>query len=219
MGKDLGAQGSFNQFPQGTHNVPGCPQKDCRSPESALGKVARRKEGLDSRSIALATRRYSNNSSELLPTPRLSPSSVPCCSPPLSLSSAISRQLLDRLHLSPQQSRLARSVQICHAVVGPGRLPAVLVSAARGLWLRVASALQDRSAPFRLRLGCDRRSAGFLFAVAEFRRAIFAARSATSRIASARQKSVKLIRQPNLESWLEKNPRRSRSTRSMALPR
>jgi hypothetical protein len=82
-----------------------------------------------------------------------------------------------------------------------------------------ANALQDRSAPFRLRLGCDRRSAGFLFAVAEFRRAIFAARSATSRIASARQKSVKLIRQPNLESWLEKNPRRSRSTRSMALPR
>ena len=38
------------------------------------------------------------------------------------------------------------------------------------------------------------------------------------RIASARQKRVKLIRQPNFESWLEKNPRRSRSTRSMVLP-
>jgi hypothetical protein len=53
MGKDQGAKGCFNKFPQG--NVPGGPQKDCRSPESALGKVASRKEGLDSGSIAVTT--------------------------------------------------------------------------------------------------------------------------------------------------------------------
>jgi len=46
VGKDQGAKGYFNQFPQGTLNVPRCSQKDCRSPESALGKVASRKEGL-----------------------------------------------------------------------------------------------------------------------------------------------------------------------------
>jgi hypothetical protein len=40
VGKDQGSKGYFNQFPQGTHNVPGCPQKDRRGPESALGKVA-----------------------------------------------------------------------------------------------------------------------------------------------------------------------------------
>jgi hypothetical protein len=47
VGKDQVAQGSFNQFAQGTRNVPGCPQKDCRSPESALGKVASTEENLN----------------------------------------------------------------------------------------------------------------------------------------------------------------------------
>jgi len=51
--KIKGQKGCFDQFPQG--NVPRCPQKDCRSPESALGKVASTKEGLDAPSITPRT--------------------------------------------------------------------------------------------------------------------------------------------------------------------
>ena len=50
VGKDQGTKGCFSQCPQGTLNVPGCSQKDCRSSESALGKVAEGSEGLGSHS-------------------------------------------------------------------------------------------------------------------------------------------------------------------------
>jgi hypothetical protein len=50
VGKEQGAKGCFNPCPQRTHDVTSRPQKDCRSPESALGEVAEgTQEGLASR--------------------------------------------------------------------------------------------------------------------------------------------------------------------------
>ena len=80
------------------------------------------------------------------------------------------RRFLRRLHLPSQQPRSSRSLQVRRSLVRPGRLAAVLVAAAFDLRICPAPAPQDRSAPFRVRLGRHRSRPGLLSCSAEFRR-------------------------------------------------
>ena len=65
---------------------------------------------------------------------------------------------------------LPGALQVCHAVVGAGRLAAVLVVVAGGLRIGAAAAPQNRCPAFCLCLGHHCRGADFLPAAAEFRR-------------------------------------------------
>ena len=82
----------------------------------------------------------------------------------------VRQRLLGLLHHAPQQPRPAHRLQVRGAVVGPGRLAAVLGVAAVHLCAGAAAALQGRSATVRPRLGDHRRGAGVLPAAGELRR-------------------------------------------------
>ena len=82
---------------------------------------------------------------------------------------ALRQRLLGRLHPAPQQPRPAHRLQVRRAVVGPGRLAAVLGVAAVDLRAGAAAALQGRSATDGVCLGDHRRGAGLLPAAGELR--------------------------------------------------
>ncbi len=73
------------------------------------------------------------------------------------------------LHHAPQQPRPAHRLQVRRAVVGPGRLTAVLGMAAVDLCAGAAAALQSRSAIDGACFGDHRRGASILSAAGEFR--------------------------------------------------
>ena len=80
------------------------------------------------------------------------------------------QRLLARLHPAPQQPRPARAVQVRRALVGPGRLAAVLVLAAGHLRTGAAAAPQGGYPPGGARFGHHCGRAGLLPAAGELRR-------------------------------------------------
>ena len=81
----------------------------------------------------------------------------------------VRQRLFRLLHHAPQQPRPAHRLQVRGAVVGTGRLAAVLGVAAVNLRAGAAAALQSRSAIDGVRVGDHRRGAGVLPAAGEFR--------------------------------------------------
>ena len=82
----------------------------------------------------------------------------------------VPRRLLARLHSASQQPRSSRAVQVRRALVGAGRLAAVLVLAAGRLRAGAAAAPQGGHPPGGARVGGHQRGSDLLPAAGELRR-------------------------------------------------